>query len=259
MTQTGSEWLASLPETPCAERDDLTLQAAQNGLLQLDWVPIVSTVGEDSGQFWVLADAAYILDETNGARFRPQVSATLQQKIADILDVSFCTAKVCDLGYIEAGKNGLQINATIIGASPQMANTSVSKHWNDLIEKKRNGFVGLIKDVGKSWILSNRLGNGVQSGTYRQSINYGFYDTHSPNSPSPVGLKGWQLGGYGNPAGAGGGAHLSNENDYSQVMHFMKKSCQINGQDMSIEDIFTDSKLSHLINYDGVLKYTRQP
>src|ERR1700743_242759 len=147
-----NEWLDKCPELPGEDRDNYLVEAITNGLVNFDWVDVISNIDGHTATFQVLADAAYItLDD--GGRFRPMVSASLNQKIADMLNVSMLTAKIHDLSYAQA----TQIECSVLSAGPQMSSTSYSKKWNAIVETKRNGCTALIRDTGKIWCLDNSL------------------------------------------------------------------------------------------------------
>lgn len=235
----GNEWLASLPNNPCLERDQLILDAVQSGQARCNWVSVTSTIPNHTAIFQVCDDAVWI-DLDDGSRFRFQVSARLAQQCADAMDVSFTTAKICDLAYQQAD---IKLAATILPAGPEMVTTARSITFNEALEKKRNGAEGLIRDCGKAWILDNALKFSAGA------VNYGFYDPHAAYV-NPHGIKMWQNIGT---------KHNQLHTDYSQVLILMKKQCVVDGQDSNISSIAADKTLSYLLNYDGVLHYTAQP
>lgn len=123
-----------------------------------------------------------------------------------------------------------------------MSSAAYSKKYNEGVEQKRNGNTGLFRDCGKAWILDNKLIPG------KSDVNYGFYSKSAPDT-SKGGEKLWQ---------SVGTRHL-NHQDYSQTVILMQTKCQVDGSDTDIVSVMKDPSLSYLINYDGVLNYTRQP
>lgn len=239
MTTTGSEWLNNLPENPGTGRDNALLEAVNQNLLTFNWTCISSTIEENTVVIDVLSDAAFIVLD-DGSRFRPQISAKLQQTIADQLDLSFMTSKIMDLSYQQCEQKA---EFTPLTASPQMSTTTYSKNFNQKLELKRKNYDLLWRDCGKAWILSNRL-HQLQSG---MACNHGFY---SPSAKSDAnGVKVIQSSGC---------MHDHSHQDYSQVIFFMKKTCILNVTETSIYDIMNDKVLSNLINYDGILLYQKQ-
>jgi hypothetical protein len=235
---TGSEWLQALPENPGADRDQAIIDAVNNNLLTFDWVDITSTIENHTATFTVLSDAAWVtLDDCS--RFRPMVSATLTQKIADILSVSMVTAKIHDLSYSQS----IQLECSVLPAGPLMETISYSKRWNLAVENKRNGCATLVRDTGKIWCLDNALAHS------RGAINFGFY-SHAAPSTSPGGFKLYQ---------GIGTMHDQHHQDYSQTLFLMKKECVVDGQPSDIQTTLSDPELATLGNYGGILKYFTQP
>lgn len=235
-----NEWLDSLPNNPGTERDKMVLDAVSSGLATCDWSDVTSTVPGHTAVFQVCSDAlAVTLDD--GSRFRPQVSARLAQQCADALGVSLPTAKICDLAFHQAV---LKLNAVTLPAGPDMVTTAKSKQYNVLLEVKRAGETGLVRDAGKAWILSNRLGEKRDI-----AINHGFYSRSGPDT-NQLGDKLYQ---------SSGGAHNWLHQDYSQLLLLVKSTFTLDGEEKTIADIFKDPVLSHLLNWDGILHFTRQP
>jgi hypothetical protein len=232
-------WLNSLPNNPGPERDQAILNAISEGIVICNWSPVTSTIAGHIATFQVCEDAAYV-ELSDSSRFRFQVSATLAQKCADLLSASFITSKISDLSYKQAQ---VVVEASTLSPGPDMVTTNKSKIWNTAIENKRAGRTGLFRDCGKAWILSNRLSTSISA------VNYGFYDKSAPYI-SQGGLKMWQTIGT---------RHDRSHTDYSQTLILMSNICEIDGQSVNVIDIMKDSKLSFLLSYDGVLRFTRQP
>lgn len=241
---TGSEWLSSLPEQPGKERDQAVIEAAKSGLLHCDWVPIKSTYKDHEATFYVCDDALYV-DLDDGSRFRPQCTALMNQEIADALGASMITAKISDLSYLQAD---VVLDAQPLPAGPDMVTTTKSKQYNALVEKKRADRTGLIRDCGKAWILHNNVVSVVQGA--RGAVNYGFYSKSSPYVAQYSGLKLWQQNSY---------KHNIGHQDYSQTIILMSKECVIDDIETTIDSVVAHPELSFLMNYEGPLKYTRQP
>lgn len=232
-------WLNSLPNNPGSDRDQAVLDAISDGIVVCNWAPVTSTIAGHTATFQVCDDAAYVeLDDLS--RFRFQVSATLAQKCADLLDASFITSKISDLAYKQAQ---VIVGVSTLSPGPDMVTTDKSKQWNKNVEAKRAGKTGLFRDCGKAWILSNRLTTSISA------VNYGFYDKSAPYI-SQGGLKMWQTV---------GARHDRSHTDYSQTLILMSKTCEVDGQSVNVVDVMTDPNLSSLLSYEGVLRFTRQP
>lgn len=231
----GQAWLNNLPLKPSAERSKLVLQAVEQGLAICEWSDIVVSSNQHHAIVRVNTDAVYV--NTDFGRFRPQVSAHDLQIIADTVGGHLMTSKVMDVSYQQAS---LKIDCTTLSPTADMAYTSKSIEYNKLIEKKRNGHTGLFRDCGKTWILDNKL--SISKG----AINHGFY--HSGASSISGGIKLYQNA---------GGRHDQFHEDYSQIILLMENICVVDGQNMLVSDVMIDPELSYLLNYDGILKYTR--
>jgi len=229
----------SLPENPTPERNQIIIKAVEDKLIKFNWVPITSEIPGHKAIFYVTEDAGYFELE-NGYRYRPQVTATMTQQCADILGASMVTAKIMDLSYKQAV---IVEDATILTAGPEMSSSTYSKKYNDLVEKKRTGRSGLFRDCGKSWLLSNHLP------TSAGAVNYGFFYKDAP----AISAGGLHL--YQNIGSMHNAQHL----DYSQVLFLMDSTCTVDDVTCNVKDIMQDKELCHLINYDGILKYIRQP
>lgn len=239
----GSEWLNILPnempKKPGTGRDRAVLDAVESGLLTSSWSSIISKIPGYEAVFSVTSDALHVV-LNNGQRFRPQCSAWLQQKCADLLGASLPTAKIMDLSYIQAI---VKLEAVTLPAGAKMTLTDYSKMYNLSLEKQRNGRDGLIRDSGKTWCLSNRISESAI-----KAINYGFYS--KSGYVNNVGLKLFQTL---------GGRHDFLHQDYSQCILLMSSMCMLNGEMVPIQKIMSDPKLCQLISYEGVLKFQRQP
>lgn len=231
-------WLASLPENPGPERDQMILDAVSSGLAFCQWMPVNSTIDGHSAVFMVCDDAVRVELE-DGSRFRFQVTEDLTQQCADLMEASMLTTKIMDLSYLQADK---KISATIFPANPDMVTTTKSKLFNAAVEKKRDGCTSILRDTGKAWVLDNTLLNGAGA------CNYGYYSPEAPYT-NPHGIKMWQCLGH---------KHRHHQ-DFSQVLFLMSNKCAVDGQEMNVISVMKDPVLSYLINYDGVLHYTRQP
>jgi hypothetical protein len=224
-----------------ADRDQAILNAVFSGETTVNWMPITSTIPGHTAVFQVCDDAIRI-ETTDGVRFRPEVSARISQLAADMLNASLMTAKIMDLAYQQAN---VVVDATILPASADMTTTAESKVWNSQVESKRAGRMGLFRDCGKAWILDNALAGSAGG------VNYGFYSSQAiytnPHVPS---IKLWQNV---------GSRHNATYEDYSQTLQLMLNTCLVDGISMPVATVMADSVLSNLLNYGGILQFSRQP
>lgn len=231
-------WINSLPTDANTTRNQMVLDAVASGLATVNWVPVTSTIKDHTAIFQVCEDAVRV--EDNGNRFRFQVTAKMNQQCADLLNASMVTTKIMDLSYQQAST---VVDATVLSAGAQMSSTAYSKTWNQKVDIKRNGEMGLFRDCGKAWVLDNALANSAGA------INYGFFAKNALYT-NARNIKLWQNTGT---------RHNAQHQDYSQTLFLMSNMCQVDGQDMNVIDVMKDPILSYLINYGGVLKYIKQP
>jgi hypothetical protein len=231
----GNEWLEALPESPCAERDQMILNAINDGIAICEWSEIESTYKEHKAKFYVNTDAVYV--NTDDGRFRFQVCAQLAQQCAELVGGMMPTIKIMDLRHLASNR----LNATLLTAGPDMSSTTYSKNWNKKLEAKRAGFEGIVSDCGKPWINDNGLSASAGA------CLYGFFDVNAPFVNS-IGLKLWQTL---------GSKHNNRHSDYSSTLLLMSIMCEVDGQSMSVADVAKDIELSHLLNYGGVLHFVK--
>lgn len=238
MHTNGTEWLNNLPNLPGPTRDKMILEAAESGLLISEWSIVRSKIPDYEAIFSVTSDALYVTLE-DGSRFRPPCSAQLQQQCADVFTASLPTPKIMDMSYIQAS---VKLDCVSLPAGAKMSTIDYSKLYNKEFEKRRAGRDGLIRDSGKSWVLSNRLG---ESKTI--AINHGFYSKSGPSVSG--GVKLYQ---------SVGGRHNALHTDYSQLIQLVSSQCLLNNETVEIVDLMKHPILCKLLSYE-YLKFSRQP
>lgn len=236
----GSDWLAAYPYNPCPERDEHVMAAAESGLLNCDWASVTSFDRGRRATIPVTADALYVVLD-DGSRFRPMVTAKLQQRLADHFGGYLPTSKVCDLAYDQASP---QIDAQTILDVDHMMTSELSKKWNVMMEAQRAGRTGLVRDCGKSWILSNLLSQRQDVG-----VNYGYFSHKAPYE-SHSGYRMWQTR---------GSRHNAEHQDFSQVCHLMGGVALVFDEGVPMETMLTHPNYYEIVSDEGALKLTRQP
>lgn len=243
-------------------RDDMILDCVKNNLHEVRFSTIESTYKGHVGKFHVFQDALKI----DGVRIN--VSATLEQQIADILSCSLLTVKLADLRWHQAQIRINPCPRTISSTTEAMKAHSVDVDKALTAAGYSNGMIagptgqleyGLVSTVGKHWVLDNSLLNKPG-----KACNYGWHFTTGSTykgikgSPNPTLLKNPKTGMYWNVIQGRGWAHDSlHHSDYSQQCVLVTRECVIDGVARDIMDIFADKDLSYLINIEGPLKYTR--
>lgn len=254
-----SEIVAELPEQPTPERESKIINFIGLGYyLEPKMIAVKSQVGDHEATLFVMSDALMLGEPDDFLR----VNATMEgeQRIADLLQMTMLTSKVADLVRNAAA---VQIEPQTQTPDAQMAYTSrMVKHSSAVtsaimkvvptdLATIANGDVGLVSDVGKDWVLSNKL-----YGRDDLAANYGWHTKQKPSSsssgpyPCPGGGYMWQTLGT---------AHNPKHVDYSQVIRFMSTKAIVDGRRMDFIDLASDPDLCALVSYEGPLKVFRHP
>ena len=210
------------------------LRNVERGNATIEWSEVKSAARGHHAVLQVSTDALKI----DGVRVN--VSATTQQKIADILGATLPTIKTATLAYEQAA---VKIDAMEQALGNGEDNGPLADRR---ITEKVAGRVGMVRGPWKEWVLSNRLGwaKGVQA------INFGFWDAKEAKGEW-LGHKLHQGPGTKHPGG--------NHYDYSQMATFLRRWCVLDGEDTDVYRLMTDPVLCDLVSDEGVLRFTRQP
>jgi len=231
------------------DREKYILDRVLAGTFEASWTEITHSAGGYVAKFQVMDDALKI----DGIRVN--VSAKLQQNLADLFDASMMTAQLADIVYISAQR---RIDPAPMTISSTVA--SMIKHSSNVDAKIKKLGVdsGLVADPGKHWILDRKLeqlpGRACNygwhfSGNSFQGIN-GFSVPSSYNKLNGKPVKVIQPNAT---------AHDMLHSDYSQICQLVSQTCWVDGVEKRFSELLVDSKLSVLVNHQGPLKVTRQP
>jgi len=235
-----------------AERDAAIVQAVAAGLASWRWAPVTVKDGGRVLVFNVLADAVKL----DGVRV--DVSATAGQQCADYIGGILLTARMADLAFLGATVQLEPSPQAITASTPAMVAHSARV---DAQIAKRGGppTSGLVADVGKDWILTNKLVDrppGAKLSAGRVAANYGWHVSSSPwkgihaeRSTLPTG---YVIQGVGT-------AHDRWHVDYSQVCRVVSIDCDVDGVRRDVRDVLRDAGLAGMLSSEGVLKTLRQP
>jgi hypothetical protein len=231
------------------DREKYILDRVIAGQFEASWTDVSYSTGGYVAKFQVMEDALKI----DGVRVN--VSARLQQNLADLFDASLMTAQIADLVYISSVRR--------IDPSPMPISTSVTsmvKHSKSVDEKlkKLSNDSGLVADPGKHWILDKKLeqlsGRACNYGWHFLGASYqginGFSAASSLNKINGSPVKVIQPNAT---------AHDAMHTDYSQICQLVSQTCWVDGNEKRFSDLLTDSSLSVLVSHQGPLKITRQP
>jgi hypothetical protein len=245
--------LLDFPKThgPNRERFILKLLDQSPERFSYDWQQIVNTENGITAKFYVMSDAIKV----DGIRIN--VTADTQQRIADKLNCSLLTAKICDLIWHNAS---IRVTPKILAIS----NTTEAMIRHSQIIDKDLSYVDhknkIISTVGKDWIIDKDLDISLM---INPAVDYGWHiigDEHSglKCSQNVSGLKG--LGGKEWKVAQNIGiTHNKDYTDYSHTCRLVSRECFINGKTMDLYEVLKDQKLAYLASHTGPLSIVRQP
>lgn len=226
-----------------ADREAYIESRVISGNFDAKWTDLTySTLGR-SVRLRVMDDALKI----DGVRVN--VSADLQQRLADYFDASLLTPLVADAIYAAAVRKITPCPMTISSSVASMI-----KH-SEAVDKKMSSDSGLSATVGKHWVLDKKL--ETQPG---KSCNYGWHFT----GQSYLGIKGFpaatQVAGNNvKVIQPNATAHDPHHTDYSQICQLVSQQCWVDDAEMRFSDILKDPILGSLVSHQGALKIDRQP
>jgi hypothetical protein len=217
------------------------------GNFSAEWVPLEYSDGTRTIKFEVMKDALKV----DGVRVN--VSAELQQKLADIFNASFLTSHIADLMFINAihriGPCPMTISSTV---------ASMKKHSQLVDAQIGQEASGLVAPAGKHWILDRKLDYNSS-----KACNYGWHFT----GPSYRGIKGFPAASKQNKLNGkaisviqpNACAHDMRHSDYSQICQLVSQVCWIDGVEHRLSNVLQDPTKCDLAVSGGPLIYVRQP
>jgi len=229
------------------DREKFIFDQVLNGNFEASWVVLEYDLSGKKVKLNVMSDALKV------AGVRVNVSAKLQQQLADVFDASLLTAQVADLMFI---------NAThVLNPSPQTISSTVSSmlsHDSRITKQLGPYSSGIVSPVGKHWILDKKL-------EYSKNVacNYGWHFIGATFQ----GIKGYPAASQFrkknskpvNVIQPNATAHDPNHTDYSQICQLVSQQCWVDGIEYRFSKLLQDPSSAKLINHDGVLKNIRQP
>lgn len=232
----GSDILDHFPQGAGAAREKAILAAVEHGdFVPFDWEPVESTHNGHKATLYVTADCLRLGDAKDSVRV--SMSAITAQAIADVFGAFLPTTHIADLVWKQAK---VHLEPCLFG-EPRSA-TSRMRDYHEAVEKAVAGRKGLIENVGKHWVITNKLLSSPG-----RAANYGFFSASAPHV-TPSGLKAWQ------PLGlAHNGAHA----DYSQVLRLVGEKLIVDGKTMLFKDVATNPALCGLVSSEGILRTLR--
>lgn len=239
--------------TPGETREAQILSAVETSETDpIEWATITSDYNGHHAEFSVFADALKL----EGVRVN--ITATTQQKIADVLDCMFLTPRLADLMW-------LQREVTLLpcpqGASKDMGSTATMIKHSAAVDaqlKKLGNPAGLKVTTGKLWVLDNDLLK-----LPNRSMNYGWPfvgQTFQGSSFEPTASRLQDdKGRFLRLIQGKGTRHDRFHVDYSQVCVLVSLNCTVDGNPMRLNELLQDPALAPLANLGGRLEVLRQP
>lgn len=236
--------MSIFPES-IVEREKFVLDQVMLGNFEAKWTEISYTIGDKTIRLNVMEDALKI------SGVRVNVSATLEQKLADLFGASLLTPQVADLIYVSATRRADPAPMPI-----SFSVASMTKHSSN-VDSRLIGD-GLASTVGKHWVLDKQLETKPKA-----ACNYGWHFT----GPSFQGIKGFPCASKINSCNSNpvrviqpnATAHDAAHQDYSQICQLVSQVCWINDVEYRFSDVLADVDLNVLVSHQGPLKVLRQP
>ncbi|MSO37439.1 MAG: hypothetical protein EXQ69_04220 [Acidimicrobiia bacterium] len=221
-----------------------------------DWLRI-----EDRGrvvEVRVSADAVRIR-EPDGLLVRESAGAYACQLVADCLGGLLLTARLVELRHLAATVKLEPLVASLIKPSGTVGNVSAREASAaiDVAILRECGANNprFVSNVGKHFVLDSKCSTMV-------SVNHGWLVRDQPWRGTPatkaVSAKGWFV------LQNRGAAHTlgpsSDQDDYSQTILLVAKTCVLDGVVVPTERLYREAELAYLVLHDGVaLPWSRQP
>jgi hypothetical protein len=204
------------------EREDLIVLAVAGGAVDPPtWTTIVSNYQGRRAEIEVTTDALTIL----GVRF--DVTAEGAQRIADRLHAILPTPRILQLIWEQAD---VRLTPCTLPSDAEMASTARMIEHSKCVDQRIAGRKGLIVNVGKHWVLTNRI-----SEKRNLAANYGWF------------MKGRR------PIQTVGTRHDTAHTDYSQVLRLVKPSMRVDGREVDIRQVGRSPELWGLVSDEGPL------
>lgn len=229
-----TEFWKTLPPGPGAGREALILKAVKDGqYAPFTWEPVESSYNGHKATIYVTADCLRLGDDA----MRVSVTPVTAQDIADHFGAYLPTTLIADLVWKQAR---VHLEPCLFG-EPRSA-TSRMHDYHEAVEAAVAGRKGLIENVGKHWVLTNKLLSSPG-----KAANYGFFSAKAPYV-STSGLRMWQTLGT---------AHNGSHVDYSQVLRLVRGDVLVDGKTLLFKDVATSPTLCGLVSSEGILRTLR--
>ncbi len=231
------------PPGPGPSRDKWTLDCVSSGRFKASFSEVVSRFKDHEARIYVFSDALTV----DGVRVN--VTAEVQQKVADILGCRLLTPKIADLIWDQREVTVQPHPRQITSETSAMVDHS-AKVDAELAKMTGDPSGKLVCTVGKHWLIDDAL--LLHQG---MAENYGWHF----EGPSFQGIHGEVTAtAMKDPKGAAvrliqgrGWAHNMHHVDYSQTCVLWSQTVLIDGSRASSDDLMDDPVFAHLVSHDG--------
>lgn len=244
-----------LPPNAGSERDQAILDHVRNGNYEVTWATITSDHAGHHAEFQIFADALKI------GGVRVNVTAKLQQQIADELGCMLLTPKLADLMWAQR-----EVTLPPHLVRPFSVTTAAMVQHSQMIDAalaKMSNPYGLLGTVGKHWVIDNGLLPKRMLQGAPVAMNYGWHFVGQSFGGSGFEITATHmqddLGRLCRLVQGKGTKHNILHVDYSQTCTLVWATCTVDGNEMPLSDLLQHPVLSHLANQGGFLSVLRQP
>ena len=231
-------------------RDKWILDAVSSGRYSASFSEVLSSHDGHDARLYVFSDALKV----DGVRVN--VTAEVQQQIADLIGCRLLTPKVADLIWAQREVT-VQPHPRHI-TSETSAMVDHSRLIDEDLVKAGGGAGKLVCAVGKHWVIDDELllhpgraenygwhfGGPSFQGIHGEVTATGLKDDHGDLVRMIQG-RGW--------------AHDMHEADYSQVCVLWSSLCLVDGRRALVDDVLRNPALAPLASHSGAMKVLRQP
>lgn len=237
--------LNGCPSEAGKDRDDFLFEEIKSGKADFSYSTITSSFSDHKAEFYVFSDALKI------DSVRINVSAELQQKIADSLDCMLLTARLADMIWIQKDCTIKPLPRLISSSTVSMIAHSQSID-NELA--KFGTEPKLISTVGKHWIVDNDLAWHIG-----RAINYGWHFANNDFvGPTEYSVSKDEAGKQIKMIQGRGWGHDIHHVDYSQTCVLVSNQCKLDGNLIDLKTLLGNNVSCNLASHQGPLKIFRQ-
>jgi hypothetical protein len=232
--------LEGWPNGPGAERDQRVIDAVRSGNYEHEWCPIVLS---DGGGQTLTVEVSCDALKVDGVRMN--VSAHLQQQVADLIGAVLLTPKLADAIWSKTTGR--------IAPSPQSitASTRGMVEHSARVDALAAGKSRPLADPGKDWVLVRSIFT-ASAKAKRKAANYGWHQASGASAAVTPGLRVIQ---------GVGTVHDDLHQDYSQIARFARVAARAGERPVDLRDVYTgkEGSLVDLVSHEGPLPDWRQP